>query len=96
MWLYYYETDVSPTEAKASIDLTGTGSSPSNAEGMLAKYPEAFEVAHPRRRTYYLRPVLQQEGVSSVGEAIHWIETLNAAVDSIGKLFTHKFRRSFM
>ena len=95
-WLLYYEDDKYAGDAKATIDLEGTVAQGTSDAAIQTKYGDAFEIFHPRRRVYQLRPVHPSEGFEPVPHerGSHWIATINAAVSSLGKLFTLRFRRS--
>jgi hypothetical protein len=97
-WLLYYADDLVP-EPKETIDLFGRTAAFTKVPSMAEKYPSAFEVAHDRRRIYYLRPdpKLDEIGQSEAmlrEEADRWIATINAAVESINELFITRFRRA--
>ncbi|CAE7281049.1 unnamed protein product, partial [Symbiodinium sp. KB8] len=85
------------TEPKETIDLFGrrAGSPEPSVE---RSFPSAFQVAHERRRTYVLRPCPIDNETEDLDvladESTRWTHTINAAVDSIGRLFIERFRRA--
>ncbi|KAA0152302.1 hypothetical protein FNF27_01726 [Cafeteria roenbergensis] len=95
-WLLYYEDEL-VTEPKETIDLFGrrAGSPEPSVE---RSFPSAFQVAHERRRTYVLRPCPIDNETEDLDvladESTRWTHTINAAVDSIGRLFIERFRRA--
>jgi hypothetical protein len=95
-WLLYYEDATPGADAKSTIVLGGTRAQPVQDDAMSRKYPDAFEIFHPRRRTYFLRPCPPEDGsaMPQTQRTDHWIATVNAAVDTVGKLFTLRFRRA--
>lgn len=85
------------TEPKETIDLFGRrAEAPEPA--VERSFPAAFQVAHERRRTYILRPCPidnETEDMDMLAdESTRWTHTINAAVDSINRLFIERFRRA--
>lgn len=52
----------------------------------------ALQVHHPRRRTYYLRPVKASGVVDAKQSSEYWIKAINAAISSIGFPFAARFK----
>lgn len=85
------------TEPKETIDLFGRRAGPPEP-AVERSFPSAFQVAHERRRTYVLRPCPIDNETDDMDmladESTRWTHTINAAVDSIGRLFIERFRRA--
>lgn len=84
-------------EPKETIDLYGRAAD-TPADARFQAFPEAFQVSHDRRRTYYLRPAPSEGEMATAAELMadrtRWVQTINAAVESIGRLFVERFRRA--
>lgn len=93
-WLLYYIDDGPAKEAKASIALDGMSARATADPKLQRKFPNCFEVYHPRRRCYYLRPLEPDEALSKTQKSTHWVKCVNVALSTVDKLFTSKFRRA--
>lgn len=93
--LHYYTDEDPSTEAKATVPLIGCDARMVTNAQVVAKNPYCFQITHPRRRTYYLDPVLPPQTPPEDAEAVsqNWVRIVNASIQTTGDLFVMRFKR---